>query len=93
MAEMSAPEKRYTVSNSQTAKALLALYGILSQNNVLYYGSPDYDASITQQALDDTPEFAGLEVANLAGSQSAQSNILNLITAALPDLTVMANLT
>jgi hypothetical protein len=91
--KMNDPEKRYIVSNSQTAKALMALYGVLAANNTLYYGSPDYDASITQQAIDGAPEFEGLEKARLDGSQSVQSNIFNLITAALPDLTVLANLT
>lgn len=90
---MNPSEQRYIMDNSATAKALLDLYGILAQQNTLYYGAPDYDSGITQEEIDATPAFAGLQKADLDGSQSVQSNIFNLITAALPSLTVLANLT
>jgi hypothetical protein len=76
------------------AKDELALYGDLAQQNVLWAGSPGYNARITQDAIDEVPSFAGagLTAAQVADAVYALEQIRGIITNALPALTVLANL-
>lgn len=76
------------------AKSQLAHYGDLTQQNVLWLGTPDYINRITQEGIDSVPSFAdaGLTYQNVADAAFALEQIRVLLTNAMPALTVMANL-
>jgi hypothetical protein len=78
--------------SAEQCKALLDLYGPLVLLNVLWAGSPNYDALITQNEIDEVTSFAGLTAGQLADAQFAMATIKDTITNALPALTVLANL-
>lgn len=84
----------FVMKSSISAQALLALYGDLSQLNVLWAGSPDYQHGITQTDLDSYPAFedCGLTVAQLTEVEYAIGQIVGLLTNKLPDLSVVANI-
>ena len=79
---------------AQHARAELALYGELAQQNVLWAGTPDYQGRITQDAIDEVPSFAGagLTAEQLADAVYALEQIRGIMTDALPALAVLAGL-
>jgi hypothetical protein len=79
---------------SNKCKTELDIYGDLAQINVLWAGSPNYDALITQIEIDTVPSFlgAGLTTQQLADATYALEQIRTILTNALPALTVLANL-
>jgi hypothetical protein len=82
----------FVSDTAKACKALLDQYGALQQLNVLWAGSPDYDALITQGEIDEVPSFAGLTATQLADAEFALASIKDTITNALPALTVLSNL-
>ncbi len=91
---METAEKDFISRMSRDAKKLLELYGPLAQQNVLWAGSPNYQADITQEELDQVESFAGahLTVQNVADAAYAMEQVRGILTNALPALTVLANL-
>lgn len=91
---MDAPLSNFINRAGNYAKAELDLYGKLTEQNVLWAGSPDYDARITQQEIDSVPSFvaAGLTAQQLADAVYALEQIRGILTNAMPALTVLANL-
>lgn len=87
-------EKNYVSTESNIIKILLSQYGDMSQQNVLWAGSPDYQHSITQDDLNSVPSFmdAGLTTQQLADASYAVEQIRGILTAQLPALTVLAKL-
>jgi hypothetical protein len=81
-------------SVSSKAQSQLKDYGELAQLNVLWAGSPDFDARITQEEIDTVPSFAaaGLTVQQLSDAVYVLEQIRTLITNALPALSVIARL-
>lgn len=79
---------------SNEARTMLDQYGALSQQNVLWSGTPDYQHLITQAEIDSVPSFNGanLTTQNLADAAYALEQIRGILTNALPALTVLANL-
>lgn len=91
---MDAPLSNFVSRAGNYARAELDLYGDLTQQNVLWAGTPDYDARITQQEIDSVPAFAaaGLTAQQVADAVYALEQIRGIITNALPALTVLAHL-
>lgn len=91
---MSVAHQNFISRTSYTSKRLLELYGELQQLNVLWAGSPNYDAEITQQDIDSVPSFADAELTyqTLADAEFALATIMGNITSALPALAEMAAL-
>ncbi len=77
-----------------TAQAFLDLYGALSELNVLWAGTPDYKDAITQDDLNSVPAFAdcGLTTAQLADVEYCIGQIVGLLSAQLPSLSVVGNI-
>lgn len=76
------------------ARAQLDRYGDLTQQNVLWLGTPDYDTRITQEGIDSVASFAdaGLTLTQVADAVYALEQIRGIMTAAMPELTVLAGL-
>lgn len=79
---------------SRDTKSILNLYGPLTQQNVLWTGTPDYGTIITQELIDSVVMFesAGLTKQNLADVAYALEQIRTILTNAMPSLSVLANL-
>lgn len=84
--------QNFISDTSQQCQKLLDMYGDLSQLNVLWAGSPNYDALITQGEIDTVPSLAGLTTTHLADAEFALATIKDTISNALVALTVLANL-
>lgn len=83
------------ISNtSNRAKTQLGEYGELTQQNVLWAGTPDYATRITQEGIDSVPSFAdaGLTKQQVADAVYALEQIRGIMTNAMPALTVLAGL-
>lgn len=78
--------------SGSAASTLLALEGALDQINVLWAGSPNYQAQIDQAGLDSVTSFSGLTVQELTDAEFALATVLNTIKNALPALTVLGTL-
>jgi len=91
---MDAVHQNFISSTSSTAKTFLDKFGELTQLNVLWAGTPDYDTIITQELIDSVPSFhsAGLTVAQLSDTLYVLELIRTQLSNALPALTVMARL-
>jgi hypothetical protein len=91
---MEAAHQKFISDTSAQAKKLLEMYGDLAQLNVLWAGSPNYDALIDQTAINTVPSFAGagLTATNLADAEFILATIKGNIESALVALTVLANL-
>jgi hypothetical protein len=76
------------------AKTLLDLYGPLTQQNVLWSGSPAYNTDLTQEKIDGEPRLAEAEltVQQVADTAYAMEQVRTILTNAMPALTVLANL-
>jgi hypothetical protein len=79
---------------SNEARAQLTRYGDLTQQNVLWAGTPGYNTRITQEGIDGVATFAdaGLTQAQVADAVYALEQIRGIMTAAMPALTVLAGL-
>jgi hypothetical protein len=83
------------ISNvAKECRANLEEYGDLAQLNVLWAGSPDYDARITQAEIDSVPMFHDMQLttAQLADAAYALEQIRGIITAALPAFSILAQI-
>lgn len=91
---MSSAHQNFVSETAARCRVLLAEYGELSQLNVLWAGTPNYDALITQEEIDSVPSFqgAGLTTQNLADAEFALATILGNINNSLVALTILANL-
>ncbi len=76
------------------ARIAMDRYGELTQQNVLWSGSPNYDELITQEEIDTVERFhgAGLTTQHLADAVYALEQIRGILTNAMPALTVLAKL-
>lgn len=92
---MNTAYRQYILNQAQRAKALLNLYMSLLQGDILWNGTPDYKAKITQTEIDGNQAFfdAGLTVQNLADAQYTLSLVEGQIAAQFPALQILASLT
>lgn len=97
---LSTGESDFISKSSDAAKALLDLYGLLSQLDALWAGSPSYKTTITQADIDGVASFneTGLTTASggttgtLPDGEFALATIKNQITSSLTALSILANL-
>lgn len=91
---MNASHQNFISDSGNAAQKLLDMIGELQQLDVLWAGSPNYDALITQGEIDTVPTFtgAGLTTTHLADAEFALASIKTTLTNALPALTVLARL-
>jgi len=74
------------------SRALLDAYGELTQDNVLWAGTPDYSTAIDDTALATVEDFvaAGLNDATLTDAMYALEQVRGALTSALVSLSVLA---
>lgn len=91
---MNASHQNFISDTSNAARKLLDMIGELSQLDVLWSGTPNYDGLITQGEIDTVPGFtgAGLTTTHLADAEFALATIKGTLNGALPALTVLARL-
>lgn len=91
---MNNAHQNFISDESGLAKRILAEYGELSQQNVLWAGTPNYDELITQEDIDSvvTLAGAGLTTTQLADACYALEQVRGILTNAMPSLTILAKL-
>jgi hypothetical protein len=91
---LSVPQQQFVKDTGRASQIVLDIYGLLTQLDVLWAGTPNYDALITQGEIDATPALAGqgLTATTLGDAEFALASIKTTVTNALPALTVVARL-
>lgn len=89
---MEAPLKNFVEGVGNQARQQLEQYGALTVQNALWAGTPNYDALIDATAIATEADFvaAGLTAAQLADAIYALEQIRGIVTAALPALSILA---
>lgn len=79
---------------SYNINLLLATYAKLSELNILWAGSPNYQNLITQSEINSDPNYlsAGLTTQNVADAEFALAQIKTQIDNAMVALTILSNL-
>lgn len=57
---LAAPQQNLIVNVGAVCKAILDLQGDISEIDILYNGTPDWDTLITDQEIDGVPSFAAI---------------------------------
>jgi hypothetical protein len=74
------------------SRVVLDRDGALTQINELWYGVHNFDVLITQEGLNEVASFYGLTYQQLADAIAGLVAVRAAIHAALPSLTLLANL-
>lgn len=87
---MTPAEETFIAKTIASVKALMLLYGTLQELDTLWAGSPNYDGTIDQAAIDSVPTLNGaLTLQQLSDAEFALAAIKNTITGTLPAMSVI----
>lgn len=91
---MNAPQQNLVSRAGQLCAQLLEMKGVIDQIDVLYSGSPNWDAQMTQGEIDEVASFAeaGLTAANVADAVYILKLVRDNVNSNLPAIVMMGSL-
>jgi hypothetical protein len=90
---LAAPQQDFVVRVGAACKAILDLQGSVTQLDILYNGTPDWDTLITDEEINGVPSFAaiGLTAQDVADALYQLNQIRNQVnTGNLPAMVLLS---